>query len=343
MPAVSVVFLMSAINAVSYGTLLFASAVPVSSTNVIPNGISVWLLSQFAAQIATMLFSDIQSGVCCPMIEMIPIFHAVFQTVSSKMPDSMPEEVQATCIASCFVCTATIGTTLLLGARFGLAKYLRAVPLIVLKGALFGVALFLISSSMSASVSGLPKVSLAETWHHCVPAVLLGLLLFALDEAVHSPVAISLSLLAIGLTPTILDALGVYKLEHLQKLGWVFDGQAGKSEADSVAWYEQLAQAYGSLCHLIHWDIILELVPTVLGIAASASLLMLLGSAVCRIISMQHAISSLSLENASFLSLIRACGDFSSEGSEHVYSANRWSARLKPGRVKRKRDFRRLL
>ena len=281
-PAVGVVFLMSAINAVSYGTLLFAAvdepaakASGHSYPTMVPNGTSVWLLSQLGAQLGTLLFSDMRNGICCPMLEMIPILHALHLTISKKMTHRSPPEVQATCLASCFLCTASIGLLLLLGTRLGLAKYLRAVPLIVLKGALFGVAIFLISSCLHVS-AGL-AIPLVETWHHWMPAVLLGLLLFALDEAVHSPVAIALSLLAIGIAPSALDALGICTIAELQQDTWVFQSAAADSVADSAAWYSQMLDLYSSCWQYIHWPVLLEMMPTMLGIAASASLLMLRG------------------------------------------------------------------
>ncbi|CAJ1399805.1 unnamed protein product [Effrenium voratum] len=128
-PAVSVALLMGAINSVSYGTLTFASPV----TDKVPCGIFIWLLSTLGSQLGTLLASNIRNGISCPMLEMIPIFHAMFLTIASRMPSADPEEVQATCLASCFVCTVTIGLGLLICTRLGLAKYLRAVPLIVLK------------------------------------------------------------------------------------------------------------------------------------------------------------------------------------------------------------------
>ena len=116
-----------------------------------------------------------------------------------------------------------------------------------------------------------------ENWHHWMPAVLLGLLLFALDEAVHSPVAIALSLLAIGIAPSALDALGICTIAELQQDTWVFQSAAADSVADSAAWYSQMLDLYSSCWQYIHWPVLLEMMPTMLGIAASASLLMLRG------------------------------------------------------------------
>ena len=35
--------------------------------------------------------------------EMVPILHALWQSIATKMPDADPDEVQATCFASSFV------------------------------------------------------------------------------------------------------------------------------------------------------------------------------------------------------------------------------------------------
>lgn len=56
-------------------------------------------------------------------------------------------------------------------------------------GALFGVALFLMSSCLKVTAG---DDDLRETWQLWSPAVLLGLILFALDEALRSRVDQSL-------------------------------------------------------------------------------------------------------------------------------------------------------
>ncbi|CAJ1412570.1 unnamed protein product [Effrenium voratum] len=91
------------------------------------------------------------------------------------------------------------------------------------------------------------------------------------DEAIHSPVAIAVVLLVVGMSPTVLDALRLWALTDMQERGWVFQG--GTSPG---TWYVELVDVYSSTFFRIHWLVILELMPTVLGIAASASLLMLM-------------------------------------------------------------------
>lgn len=262
-PALSVAMLMSAINAVSYGTLVMASP----ETPTAPSGTVIWLMSTIGSQLGTVLASDIQNGISCPMLEMVPILHALWQSIATKMPDADPDEVQATCFASSFVCTLCIGLGLLIGTRLGLASYLRAVPLIVLKGALFGVALFLMSGCFSVSNPGE-----SWRWQLCMPAVLLGLALFALDEAIHSPVAMAVSLMIIGLIPTCLDLLHIISLDELQEQGWCFKKPSGTGGV----WYAQVLDFYTSTIFRIDWLVMLEIMPAVVGIAASASLLMLM-------------------------------------------------------------------
>lgn len=62
LPALLVAMLMSAINAVSYGSLLFAWPRP--------SGTVVWLLSSIGTQLGTLMASNISNGISCPMMEM---------------------------------------------------------------------------------------------------------------------------------------------------------------------------------------------------------------------------------------------------------------------------------
>lgn len=103
-------------------------------TPTAPSGTVIWLMSTIGSQLGTVLASDIQNGISCPMLEswrklslsflgggldllpwilqnplflgtkeMVPILHALWQSIATKMPDADPDEVQATCFASSFV------------------------------------------------------------------------------------------------------------------------------------------------------------------------------------------------------------------------------------------------
>lgn len=102
-------------------------------TPTAPSGTVIWLMSTIGSQLGTVLASDIQNGISCPMLEswrklgeffgaalifchgfskilcfwgtkeMVPILHALWQSIASKMPEADPDEVQATCFASSFV------------------------------------------------------------------------------------------------------------------------------------------------------------------------------------------------------------------------------------------------
>lgn len=63
----------------------------------------------------------------------------------------------------------------------------------------------------------------------------------AKDEAIHSPVAIAVVLLVVGMSPTVLDALRLWALTDMQERGWVFQG--GTSPG---TWYVELVDVYSS-------------------------------------------------------------------------------------------------
>ena len=108
----------------------------------------------------------------------------------------------------------------------------------------------------------------------------------------------------IGLIPTCLDLLHIISLSELQEQGWCFKkpsgtggvwylgfatfttftfqilllGGCGVSACTvSARRYVEVLDFYSSALFRIDWLVILEIMPTVIGIAASASLLMLLG------------------------------------------------------------------
>lgn len=253
-----VVGVLMTVNSVTYGSLIFAH--PVLANAVTPDGVVVWLLSTLGAQVAASIMSGSDTTVGGPALEMIPIFYAVFSRVAEEMPGASTDEVLGTCLAVIFLATVSLGVLLVCGAKLGLTRYLRAVPLVVLKGALFGVALFLLQSAVTSTA--VPGDMLAE-WPHWGIAVVLGTLLFAVDDLWHSPAADAAFLVGIALGPQVLQLAGMATLDGMRASGWLFPEPL---ESMHLPWYRQLFAVYSDTVPRAAWGVALQQTPAVMGL-----------------------------------------------------------------------------
>lgn len=272
-PAISVVSLLNGLGAITYGGLCFGSlagALP-------PDGVTVWLLGSMVAQVAVSAMSGLRFGMGTCAMEALPIMHAIFQDVAMAMPAHEPEEVLATCLATLFVATLCLGILLTVAARFGVARWLRAVPMVVLKGALFGVSIFLLRSGIDSSAS--PEFyeevgGRLPAWPHWAASVGLGTAIFILDERTHSAIAVALTLLAVAVAPAALGLLaGPGASAELRAGGWLLpEVPAGASRP----WYEQLASVYGEALPRISWRVVLRQAPSMMGFWVTHAMLTLM-------------------------------------------------------------------
>lgn len=269
-PSMIITMIVNAISAVTYGSLIYASLASLGDGGPLPpNGVSVWLLSSVAAQMGVFLCSGIPHGIGNGTLEMLPIFHQMFRHIEQAMPSAEPREVVATCVATVFASTASLGIVLIVGAKLGCSKWLRCIPVVVLKGALFGVAIFLLRSTFSETTDGHGDdfSAMLEQWRHWLPAVALGTLVFLLDEISHSPVLIVCVFLAISAAPQAAQAFGGPSMAELTEGGWLLgtaDDVAGSG--GSGPWYRELVATYRCFLPSVSWLTVLSNAPGMCGL-----------------------------------------------------------------------------
>lgn len=253
-PAIVVLVLMTAVNSVTYGLLVFKA--PGLESVEVTRGITIWLVATFAGQVAITTFSSLPRALCAPTIEMLPLLHPIFTGFADELMDG---EVFHTCLATCFLSTLSLGVLLFLSGYLGFSRYLRAFPLVVLKGALFGVAIFLMKSAVETSLpSGLD--TLWEMPLHWSVAVGLGTLLFMIDQVLHSPIAVACYLVAIALAPTVIHFAGWATFETQRSSDFLFQAQ------QTSPWYEQILDMHPLMLSHANWRAALAQAPAISGL-----------------------------------------------------------------------------
>lgn len=262
LPAVVVGSIMTTINAVTYGNLIFA--LPGLPVQLAPNGVSVWLWSTGAAQLAMILSSGMPCGIGTPTLEMIPILHAIWLQVIDALHGEEDEVVMGTCLSVTFLGTFVLGAFLAFSRYFQLARYLRVVPLVVLKGALFGVGIFLFQSALKMQLPATMSFSdYSIVWPYWGVAVTLGMMLFIIDDFLRSPVVVALFLVSVGLVPQLVSSCGIETLSEQRESGWIFP-VASSNEAS--VWYEQLFGVYVKTIPRTNWSVVIAQMPALMGL-----------------------------------------------------------------------------
>eukprot|EP00929_Paragymnodinium_shiwhaense_P042670 TRINITY_DN22044_c0_g1_i1.p1 TRINITY_DN22044_c0_g1~~TRINITY_DN22044_c0_g1_i1.p1 ORF type:complete len:825 (-),score=84.57 TRINITY_DN22044_c0_g1_i1:90-2564(-) len=261
-PAVTVTVLMTVVSAVTYGNIAFPGSQFAATTST-PNGMTIWLLATIAAQATVSLLSGQSAVLGNPAVEVLPVLHAIYSQIAKDLPeDSGADVFVGTCVATTFIATLSLGVLLLICSWLHLARYLRAIPLVVLKGALFGVSLFLLQSAIEISAPSGFSMHSRFQWG---AAVVAGFVLFAIDDFLESPLGVAFVLAFVAAIPCIAVAVDYASLEDLRAQDWLYQDPS-KAGGGLERWDLQLAHSYMALVPEINWTVVLKRVPAVLGL-----------------------------------------------------------------------------
>eukprot|EP00927_Polykrikos_kofoidii_P069814 TRINITY_DN6545_c0_g1_i6.p1 TRINITY_DN6545_c0_g1~~TRINITY_DN6545_c0_g1_i6.p1 ORF type:complete len:852 (-),score=102.65 TRINITY_DN6545_c0_g1_i6:155-2710(-) len=264
-PSVIILVATTLINAVVYGSLANKAFKGVGAQA--PDGVTMWLLAASVGQLAVTSVSALPFAVCFGTVEMLPIVHSIIDSIVATMNGEDPEAILGTCIVTIFSATLTLGLLLLIAGSLRLSKWLRVVPIVVLKGALFGISLYLLQSAVESSVA-VPDGKLLRAWPHWALVVALGTAVFFLDEVMHSPVTIVAVLLIISIAPVVSSLVGGPSLEELQDGGWLMSrgGRDVGGGTPRQPWYAELFSMYTCAFTRVNLSVVWGHTPAVMGL-----------------------------------------------------------------------------
>lgn len=195
LPAAAFLSVINDVYATSFGMLLLPRTLGLDASM----GVPIYLLSVLSAQVAASLSSKVHFAAGGSCYELLPMLVPMVETVLSD--PSLDDAARASNVLALFSLTsALIGVLYLVAARLRMARIFRCVPLVVLKGALTSVGLFMVSTAISM-VAGGPVLSLSalsapELWPRLLTTLLLAAGLGVTDALVPSPLATMTFLLA---------------------------------------------------------------------------------------------------------------------------------------------------
>ncbi|CRK13064.1 hypothetical protein BN1723_009918, partial [Verticillium longisporum] len=268
LPAVIVGLLLNVLDALSYGMILFPLGKPIFA-GLGSAGISIFYVSTIVSQLTFSAGSGFRGAVGSELIEVVPFFHNMAQTITDIVGEENPDAVIATTITAYAISSMVTGLVFYLMGKFNFGYMVGFIPRHILIGCIGGVGWFLVATGfeVSARMSGsleynletLRKLFQHDTVLLWVIPLILAIVLFYGQAKVASKYFLPLYITAIPIIfyffVTVIDTLDV---DPLRDNGWIFEGPP----ADEPWWYFWTLYKF----HLVRWEAILDTIPAMLAL-----------------------------------------------------------------------------
>ncbi|KAF8621955.1 hypothetical protein AX15_007386 [Amanita polypyramis BW_CC] len=258
-PAVLLGCLLNILDGVSYGMIIFPSTGVFSGLG--PMGVSMFFASCIVSQLVYALGgSGFAYANGSMMIEVIPFFHVMANSIANQIGEDHPREIIATTLVVYALSSILTGLVFLLLGALKLGAIVGFFPRHILIGCIGGVGVFLIITGLTVSL-GMPDGSFQEAplesirhmfgGLHTIMLWLLPLALAVLLRLItyrcHHQLIFPLYFVVIPLLFYIIIFAAGLSLDDLRKEGWLFDmGMDGVHEA----WYKMYSYLDPGAVHL---------------------------------------------------------------------------------------------
>lgn len=255
-PSVLVGLLLNILDGLSYGMILFPLGTSVFA-GLESVGLSLFYISTVISQLVFSLGgSSFKSCIGSEMIEIVPFFHALATTISTKLEGSSREEIIATTVMAFAVSCLITGLTFFLLGYLRLGNLVGFFPLHILLGCIGGVGGFLILTGIEVasrvqggvqftydSLSYLMNPDVFAKWGS---SFFLGCLLMYAERRLHHPLVVPGILISIFILFYLVVALiPNIDIDTARNNGWVFPAQSS-----GEPWYYVYSFYRPSLIHI---------------------------------------------------------------------------------------------
>jgi SulP family sulfate permease len=268
LPSVCLVVLLTLLDAMSYGIIVFPHSDPHIPASAPAAGISMFLASSIISQIVyTGGGSAFKCAVGSMMIEVMPFLHIMCAIVEEQMQQSSNHEILATIMVSYCSSTIMTGIVFFLVGIFNLGTMIQFFPRHILVGCIGGIGLFLLFTGIEVTAKVAPDISLDYLfeiftlskfmlWGSCIAG---ALVLKILQHFVSHPMLIPLFYASLpALFYIIVFSVGI-SLDELRDHGWLFHFDSGKVAPFYEFW------TYFDFS-VVNWTAVLSTIPTQLAL-----------------------------------------------------------------------------
>ncbi|SPN97053.1 related to sulfate transporter [Cephalotrichum gorgonifer] len=263
LPAVLVGLLLNILDALSYGMILFPLANPIFS-HLGSAGISIFYVSTITSQLVFSSGSIFRAGIGSELIEVVPFFHNMAETITLRVGKENPDAVIATTIVSYAMSSLLTGTVFYLMGKFKFGFMVGFIPRHILIGCIGGVGFFLVVTGfeVSARIDGgieynmetLRLLIRPETLPLWITPLAMAVVLFYGQSKIRSKYFLPLFIIAIpALFYLCILALNNVEVDDMRDDGWIFEGPP----SGEPWWYFYTLYKF----HLVRWDALAETIP----------------------------------------------------------------------------------
>ncbi|CCD25875.2 Vsb1p NDAI_0G00990 [Naumovozyma dairenensis CBS 421] len=269
LPASILGLLLTILDALSYGMIIFPITEPIFS-HLGPTGISMFYISTIISQsIFSGGWSSFPCGIGSEMIEVTPFFHTMAFAIKDALPEGSNDDIITTTLFCYVISSMLTGLTFYSLGKLHLGKIVGFFPRHILIGCIGGVGYFLIITGIEVSTRvakfqyTIPFIThlftdVVTLWQWLLPTLLTVILIIAQKCAQNSLVLPSFYILTLILFHFMVAIIPSLSLNQLRDSGWIFPQAATDSK-----WYDHYKLFN---LHKVHWTLILKQIPTMLAL-----------------------------------------------------------------------------
>ena len=187
-------------TALSIAALIFSG--PLSSE--LSSGVGIFLISTLFSALALPLFSDYKANIGGPRSEQAPIFAAMGASIVTAMSGADVKTIGVTVMVTILISTLATGVLMYGVGRAKLGGLVRYIPYPVMGGFFAGLGYLLVVGGLNVGLSGhseetlLNYVTSKQTLTLLLPVVILGILIYVLDQKLKHWSVVPLAMLLAG-------------------------------------------------------------------------------------------------------------------------------------------------
>lgn len=263
LPSVALGSLLNVLDGLSYGMILFPLGTA-AFAGLESAGLATFYVSTIISQLVFSLgASNFESCVGSEMIEVVPFFHSIANSIASALGDAPREDILATTITSYALSSVVTGLVFFLLGYLKLGTLVGFFPQHILLGCIGGVGWFLVATGIEVSARlpssleyNIPTLQLllepatAAKWGTCLA---MGLFLMYIERKCHHALIVPGTLIVLFIVMHILIFILPVTLDQARDAGWLFAAQPS-----GEPWYSFYAMYKFDK---VHWTEIMRCIP----------------------------------------------------------------------------------
>ena len=268
-PAIMLGLLLTLLDAVSYGIIIFPANDPHLPTHTAQAGISMFLASTTICQLVFSLGgSSFNGAVGSMMIEVMPFLHMICYSIESKMVGESDHSILATIMAAYAMSTVLTGIVFLLIGVFKLGSMIHFFPRHILIGCIGGIGLFLLFTAVEVMAGIEPNINFEyfvdifrldplKLWG---TSLAIAILLKLIQKFIRSAMVVPLYYVVIPAAFYAIVLIAGVSSNQLREQGWLFKFPDSSSLPFYTFWTYYDFSA-------VNWPAVLGTLPTMLALS----------------------------------------------------------------------------